>query len=102
MTPGRERIPFIKAEANGNDFLLVPAAAVAGDSGGPMFGRNAAGALKARLNNLDPEHSASIPMTAIALHGSRLTFTVASMNASYSGVVAADGKSGVTKKPVRC
>ncbi len=29
MTPGRERIPFIKAEANGNDFLLVPAAAVA-------------------------------------------------------------------------
>ena len=55
--------------------------------------RDAAGALKARLNNLDPEHSASIPVTAIALHGSRLTFSVASMNASYAGVVAADGKS---------
>lgn len=55
--------------------------------------RDAAGALKARLNNLDPEHSARIPVTTIALQGSRLTFSVASMDASYAGVVAADGKS---------
>ncbi len=55
--------------------------------------RDPAGTLQAELNNVDPGHHAKVTVTRISLHGSRLTFSVAAMNSSYSGVVAADGKS---------
>jgi hypothetical protein len=63
------------------------------------FSKNKDGTLKAVADSPD-EGAYGLPVTSIALEGSKLTFKIPSAHGSYNGTVAADGKtiSGTWRK----